>query len=265
MKKLFAILVAVSTIIFISCSDFQKALKSKDYTWKYEMAKKYYEKEDWFRAEALLSDLLPIFRGTEMAKGMMYMYAYCQYNLGELLVAVHYFKTFSRTWPNDSLAEEADFMVAKCLFEESPRYNLDQSNTIKAIEALDYFVNRYPTSDKLEEALGMKKNLQRRLEKKSFYDSRLYYQLGNYKAAVISFKNTLKDYPESDLREEVLYLILRSSYLLAKNSIDEIKMERFQDTINEYYAFIDEYPNSKYAKEAEKIYTNCIKAIKREQ
>lgn len=229
------------------------------------MAKTYYEKQDWYRAEALLSDLLPIFRGTEKAKEMTYMYATCQYNLGELLTAMHYYRTYARTWPNDSLAEEADFMVAYCLYQESPRYNLDQTNTLKAIEAFDFFINRYPTSAKLEQAVGLKKNLQKRLEKKAFYDARLYYQLMNYRAAVIALKNVLKDYPETEFREEILYLILRSSYLLAQNSIEEIRMERFQETINEYYAFIDEYPTSKHAKEAERIYTNSVKIIKREK
>lgn len=252
------------SLLFSSCSDFQKALKSKDHAFKYEKAKEYYAQEDWYRAEALLNDVMPIFRGTSKAKEMTLMYANCQYYLGDRLLAVHYFKTFSRTWAKDSLAEDADFMVAQCLYEESPRYNLEQSNTLKAIEAFQYFVNMYPTSEKEDSALALKAKLQKRLEKKSFYNSRLYYQLRNYKSAVISLKNTLKDYPDSEFREEVMYLIVRSSYLLAKNSIDEVKMERYQETINEYYAYIDEFPKNERSKEAEKIYAACVKEIKRQ-
>ena len=115
-------------LLFSSCSDFQKALKSKDHALKYEKAKEYYADEDWYRAEALFNDVMPIFRGTSKAKDMTYLYANCQYQLGDRILAVHYFRTFSRTWPRDSMAQNADFMVAQCLYEESPRYNLEQSN-----------------------------------------------------------------------------------------------------------------------------------------
>jgi outer membrane protein assembly factor BamD len=250
--------------LFSSCSDFQKALKSKDHAMKFEKAKKYYEKEDWYRAEALLNDIMPIYRGTDKAREMTLMYAYCQYNLGERIVAVHYFKNFSRTWPTDPKSEEADFMVSQCLYEESPRYNLEQSNTVKAIESLQYFVNMYPTSTKIDTAFVLQTALRKRLEVKSFHDSRLYFQLRNYKSAVISLKNTLKDFPETEFREEIMFLIVKSSYLLARNSMEEFRMERLQETINEYYAYIDEFSKSPRSKEAEKIYAQCVKDIKRQ-
>jgi outer membrane protein assembly factor BamD len=268
MKKIFSLQFVITAItlvaLFSSCSDFQKALKSKDHAMKFEKAKKYYEKEDWYRAEALLNDVMPIYRGTDKAREMMLMYAFCQYNLGEKIVAVHYFKNFSRTWATDPKAEEADFMVAQCLYEESPRFNLDQSNTTKALEALQYFVNMYPTSEKNDSAFVLQNLLRKRLEKKSFQDSRLYFQLRNYKSAVISLKNTLKDFPESEYREEIMFLIVKSSYLLARNSMEEFRMERLQETINEYYAYIDEFPKSPRSKEAERIYAQCVKDIKRQ-
>ena len=260
----FFLIALTFVLLFSSCSDFQRSLKSKDNALKYDKAVEYYNDEDWYRAEALFNDVMPIFRGTGKAKDMTYMYANCQYNLGDRLLAVHYFRTFSRTWPRDSMAEKADFMVAQCLYEESPRYNLEQSNTMKAIEGFQYFVNKYPTSAMEDSALILQGKLRKRLEKKSYNDSRLYYQLRNYKSAVISLKNTLKDFPESEYREEIMFLIVRSSYLLAKNSIDEVKMERFQETINEYYAYIDEFPKNPRSKDAEKIYASCVKEIKRQ-
>jgi outer membrane protein assembly factor BamD len=88
--------------------------------------------------------------------------------------------------------------------------------------------------------------------------------LQNYKSAVISLRNTLRDFPDTEHREEIMFLILKSNYLLARNSIEELRMERLQETINEYYAYIDEFPTSPRSKEAEKIYASCVKAIKRQ-
>ncbi|NLK16857.1 MAG: outer membrane protein assembly factor BamD [Bacteroidales bacterium] len=260
----YSFLIILIVVLFSSCSDFQKALKSKDHAMKFEKAKQYYEKEDWYRAEALLNDVMPIYRGTEQAREMNLMYAYCQYNLGENIVAVYYFKNYSRTWTNTPETEEADFMVAQCLYEESPRYNLDQSNTLKAIESMQYFINMYPLSSRIDSITVLQGLLKKRLEKKSFFDSKQYYMLQNYKSAVISLRNTLRDFPDTEHREEIMFLILKSNYLLARNSIEELRMERLQETINEYYAYIDEFPTSPRSKEAEKIYASCVKAIKRQ-
>ncbi len=231
---------------------------------KFEKAKQYYEKGDWYRSEALLNDVMPIYRGTDKAREMNLMYAYCQYHLGENIVAVYYFKNYSRTWSNSPEAEEADFMVSQCLYEESPRYNLDQSNTAKAIESIQYFINMYPVSSRIDSLVVLQNLLNKRLEKKSFFDSKQYYMLQNYKSAVISLKNTLKDFPDTEYREEIMYLIVKSSYLLARNSIEELRMERFHETINEYYAYIDEFKSSPHSKEAEKIYAHCVQEIKRQ-
>ena len=261
-KLIFVPLILV--FILSSCSDFQKALKSKDYSLKLVKAKEYYEKEDYYRSESLLNDIIPVYRGTEQAKDIMFMYAYCHYYMGDYIIAVHYFKNFSRTWATDPRAEEADFMVAQCLYNESPRSNLDQSSTAKAIEAYQYFMNMYPTSELFEEALLRQGQLKKRLEQKAYANAKLYYQLRLNKAAVISLKNALKDYPDTEYREDIMFLILKSSYLLAKNSKDDLKIERYQDTINEYYAYIDEFASSANSKEAEQIYAFCVKEIKKQ-
>lgn len=254
----------VIAIMLLSCSKFQKALKSNDYPAKLEKSKEYYEKEDYYRAEALLNDIIPIYKGTEQAKDIMFMYAYCHYYMGDNIIAVHYFRSFARTWAKDSRVEEADFMVAQCLYNESPRYDLDQSNTSKAIEAYQYFINMHPSSELLDSASSAKKHLENRIAQKAYTDAKLYYQLRLNKAAAVALKNVLKDHPDTEYREDIMFLILKSSFMFAKNSKDELKIERYQDTINEYYAYIDEFSSSANSGEAEQIYASCIKEIKKQ-
>jgi len=71
----------------------------------------------------------------------------------------------------------------------------------------------------------------------------------------------LKDFPETKHREEQLFLILKSSYLLADNSVPSKQKERFQSTIDEYYSFVGEYAQSDYAKEAKKMYDVAMKFL----
>jgi len=262
-SKYLKFIVLTILLLNISCTKYNKLLKSKDYALKLEKAIEYYEKKDWHKAETLFTDILPVYRGTDKAKDIMLMYAYCHYNLGDNLIAVHYFKTFSRTWSNDPRVKEADFMVAICLYEDSPRFNLDQTSSIKAIEAFQYYITMHPTSERIEEATDLQENLKKRLEKKSYSDAKQYFQLGQNKAAVISLKNSLKDFPDSEYREDIMFLILKSSFMLARNSQLDVKKERFQDTINEYYAYIDEFATGTRAKEAERIYAQCVKELQK--
>ena len=95
----------------------------------------------------------------------------------------------------------------------------------------------------------------------------LYYNLGNYlgnnyESCVITAQNALKDYPYTDYREDLSILILRAKYEMAINSIEEKKVDRYRETIDEYYAFKNEFPESKHLKEAERIFNESTKVIK---
>lgn len=262
MQKL--ILIAIFVVAILSgCSEFQKALKSKDYEYKYQKAVEYYEDEDWYRSQSLINDVLPVFRGTKKARKLYYMKAYTHFNQKEFILAGYHFRNFIKTYPNDPLTQECEYMLAECFRMEAPKYNLDQQNTRKAIQGYQLFINKYPGSIRIDTANLRIKQLHKRLEQKSFENARLYYKLRDYKAALIALKNTMNDFPDSPYREEVLYLIMKSNFLLAKNSIQSLQKERYQETINEYFAFVDEYPESDKIKEAEKIYSKSVEEIKK--
>ena len=262
MKKIVYLLL-VSVALTTGCSEFQKALKSKDYSLKYKLALKYYDKGDWFRSQSLINDILPVYRGTSKANKLYYMNAYAYYHQNEFIMAAYHFKTFIKTYPNDTLVPECEFMLAECFYKESPRYDLDQQNTLKAIEGYQLFINKYPLNERIETANNRIENLRGRLEKKSLENAKLYYKLGEYKGALIALKNSLKDFPDTPHREELLYLIMKSNFELANKSIKSLQKERYQETINQYYAFADEFPKSKKIKEAQKIYDKCVSGIKK--
>ena len=261
MRKIFFIIV-IFLITFSGCSEFQKALKSKDYEYKYTKAIEYFDEDDWYRSQSLINDVLPVYRGTEKAKKLYYMKAYTHYNQSEYILAAYHFRTFIKTYPNDELTKECEFMLAECFNKEAPRFNLDQQNTLKAIQGYQLFINKYPESERTEIANKRIEDLRQKLEKKAFENAKLYYKVRDYKAAVIALENTLRDYPDSPYREELLYLIMKSNYLFARNSVDKMQKERYQETINDYYAFVDEFPNSDKIKEAEKIFETSVEEIK---
>jgi outer membrane protein assembly factor BamD len=152
-------------------------------------------------------------------------------------------------------------MVAKCYYEDSPGSSLDQANTHLAIEEFQRFMNRYPASERVDECNRLIDELQDKLVKKSFESASLYYKLGEYKAAITALQNSLKEYPGTRYREELLYLIVKSSYELARNSVLEKIKERFTATIEACQVFKEAFPESSYVKEVERIQQNAQKFL----
>lgn len=242
-----------------SCSEYNKVLKSSDYEKKYEYAKKLYEKDDYARSLTLLEELIAVYRGTSKAEEIYYYYAYCHYYVGDYVLAAYQFKTFIKTFPNSSHVEEAAFMVPSSYYEMSPTYSLDQTDTKNAIRELQSFINTYPTSTRIPEANETMAKLRGKLERKYYENAKQYFNMEQYSAAVVAFTNLLKDYPDNKYREEVSFLIIKSNYLYALNSIEAKKSERFQSAIESYFKFIEKYPASEYKKQAESIYEGASK------
>ncbi len=242
---------------FSSCGEYEKLLKSGDVDAKYKMGLKYYDEGNWTRASTLFEQIIPRLKGTGKAEEVDYKFAMCYYNMKDYVLAGHYFRTFVATYYSSAHAEEADYLAAYCYYKLSPRPQLDQTNTLNAINAFTLFKNKFPASDKIEEADKYIQEMINKLVEKSFINAKLYYNLGKYKAAIVAIKNSIGDYPDSMYREELIYLKLRSSFLLAEGSIRQKQEERYQNTVDEYYSFVDEFPDSKYKRDAEKIYNEA--------
>ena len=249
-------------LITTSCSKYQRLLKSSDYKKKYEAGIVYYEKEDFYKAKTLFEELIPILRGTDKAEKIYYYYAYCHYNLGEHVLAGYYFNKFSLTFPNSIHVEEVRYMSAYCQYLNSPEPELDQKYTYMALNEFQMFINKYPESEYVEKCNEYMGKLRKKLETKAFISSKLYFDLSDYKAAVVVLNSTLSEYPDSDYREELMYLAVKSNYKLAENSIYRKKRERYQGTVDSYYEFIDEFPESKYIKEVQRYYEQSVEKIK---
>jgi len=244
-----------------SCGEYEKLLKSTDFELKKEMALQYYEEERFTRTSELMGQILPRYRATEESENLNWINCNTYYGMRDYMMAGAAFRNFAESFPYSEHAEEATFMTAYCDYMLSPRPELDQSYTLSAIEAFTYFKKRYPTSDKLDEVDQLIKQMEEKLVEKSYISARLYYDTKKYKSAIVALGNSLKEYPETKYREEMTFLKLESSYLYASLSVADKQQERFQDTLNEYYSFVEEFPETKYQKDVEKIYNTISKYL----
>ena len=248
----------LAALLLSSCGEYNKLLKSTDYEYKYEAAKNYFTKGQYSRAATLLND---------KAEESLYMLGMSYYNQKDYQTAAQTFTQYYNVYPRGTFTELARFHAGKALFLDTPEPRLDQSGTYSAIQQLQMFLEYFPDSSKKDEAQSMIFALQDKLVMKEYLSAKLYYNLGNYlgnnyESCVITAQNALKDYPYTNMREDLSILILRAKYEMAVYSVEDKRAERYREAVDEYYAFKNEFPESKYMKDADRIFKEAQKILK---
>lgn len=261
--------VVLSALLFTSCAnEFNRVYKTNDYSYKYEYAKECYAQGKYTRASTLLQGLVTLQKGTDNAQESLYMLGMAEYNSKDYEGAAATFKKYFSSYPKGAYAQEAEFYAGMSLYNSTPEPRLDQSQTVNAIAAFQEYIDLFPDGKERSQAQQRLFELQDKLVQKELYSAQLYYDLGqyfgnctyggnNYEACIITAQNALKDYPYSKLREKFSLLVMKSKFELAQQSVEEKKLERFQDAEDECYGFLNEYPDSNDKVTAEKFITKC--------
>lgn len=255
--------IVLFSLVLIACNkEYDQLLKSNDFGLKLKKAYEYYEKGDYYKAQVLLDQARPFYRGKPELESIYFHYAYTQFHQKKYIFAAHYFRDFAGVFPNSQYTEEALYMSAYANYMLSPSYRLEQTYSKKAIDGFQLFVNTYPTSERVERCNILIDELRLKMEKKAVAEADLYYRLREYQAATRTYKNVLRDYPDTKEADRIRFKIVDASYKLAANSIFTKQQERFLATIDEYKDFIERHPDSEYKKEANAIHKSVQRALK---
>ncbi|MCR5152345.1 MAG: outer membrane protein assembly factor BamD [Prevotella sp.] len=269
MKKIVIMPVVIMALLFTSCArEFSKVYKSDNIDFKYEQAKEYYARGKYQQAIALLQSVVTPLKGRDNAEESLFLLGMAQYGAKDYETASEYFRKYVTSYPRGKYAELSQFYIGQSLYMDTPEPRLDQTPTMAALAAFQSYLDLFPDASMKEEAQRKMMILQDKIVKKEYLSAKLYYNLGsyfgnctnggsNYEACIITARNALNDYPYSDLREEFSLLILKSKFELAKQSVEEKKLDRFRDAEDECYGFINEYPDSKERNTAERYLEVC--------
>ncbi len=276
MKKGYFAVVFLAFLLTGCANEFNQVYKSTDSEYRYEYAKEAFATGKYVRATTLLNELVSFNKGTENAEESLYMLAMAQYNSKDFESSAMTFDKYFSTYRKGKYAEKACYFKGQSLYMSTPEPRLDQTETVAAIRAFQDYLDIYPDASMKDEAQARLFELQDKLVKKELYSARLYYNLGtyfgncnqgenNYDACIITAQNALKDYPYTSMREEFALLVMKSKFERASMSVEEKKMERFQDAEDECYGFINEYPDSKDVSTAQKYIDVCKKMTGHQQ
>jgi outer membrane protein assembly factor BamD len=219
------------------------------------------------RASTLFDAIANYYKGTDRSETVLNYLAKSYMGQKDYYSASEYYKTYVKTYPKGKYVIESKYMIGYCYYLDSPDARLDQTATYSAIAAFQEFLDVYPESDKVQQVNKLLDELNNKLAYKAYLNCKLYYDLGNYmgnnyESAVITAQNALKKFPSTSYREDLLMLILNSKYEQALQSFEEKKVERYHNTIDEYYNYINEFPNGKYRKQADKILNESKRVVK---
>jgi outer membrane protein assembly factor BamD len=251
----FSWIVIAGLIVLSSCSSkgIGKLLKNPDPAYKLRMAEQYFVKKKYALAQQVYEDVMPYFKASKEFEDIYYKYAYCAYYMADYMNAENLFKSYLEIFPNSLKAEEVDYMRAYSYYKQSPKPELDQTNTVKAMGMMQTFINTHPGSARNKEATEIIDICRGKLETKDFKSAQLYYDMGQFRAAGVAFSTLLNTYPESQKADEYKLMIIKSYYRFAELSIEDKKVERFEQVITECTEFSNRFPDSKLKKEAEEF------------
>jgi len=248
LKSLLLIFVLTfSTSVFYSCGSSKGSdITTDDPERAYLLAKSRYDKKDYLDAIDDFNLIKLKFSGSSVIDKAIFYLGMSYYKREEYILAVYEFETLIKSYPTSSLIEDARYNLALCYFRLSPAYNLDQTYTRYAINEFQNFVELYPRSKYANEAETRIKELKNKLSLKAYKSAELYFNLSNYKSALVYFDNVLDEYFDTDYADDALYgkiqtLIIKKQYDNAKKEI-----ERFESR----------FPSSEYLSRVKSLKSN---------
>lgn len=259
MKKYLYIVALI--VLVSSCSEYQKALNTEDVAVKFEQATKKYDEKKYTKAIRLFEQIAPAYKGKPQAEKLFYMFSHSYYNTKQYYLAAYQFESFASNYPKSEKREEAAFLGAKCFSKLSPVSSLDQTDTDKALDKLQNFIDLYPNSQYLQEANSVVNDLKNKLEIKAFDIAKQYNTISDYKSAIAAFENFISDFPGTPLKEDALYYKFDSAYNLAINSVPQKMKERLENAKIAYSNLIKFKAETKHRAKADEMFARIEKDL----
>ena len=242
-------------------SQYELLLNSNDVESKYEAAFLYFNEGKYVKAASLFESLAILTDGTERDDTVMYYWGLSNYKAKDYYTAEANFDTFVENYPRSPFSSEARYLRLDCLFSQTLRYELDQTPTYKAMNAISEYLVEFPSSSHVQTCRDMLVDLNERLDRKAYESAKLYYKMEDYLAARVAFRNVLKEDSENIYREDILYYIAISSYKYASLSVPDKQKERYLTFVDDYFNFVGELPDSRYRRELDIVYRRAQRAL----
>ncbi|MCF7810663.1 outer membrane protein assembly factor BamD [bacterium] len=233
-KFMFPFFVMVFSLTFLlnSCSK-HPPLETMDDKTAFQYLKNKYDAEKFVDASEGLDFFTLNFSGSAYVDSAQYLLGMCHYHLKEYLLAADSFEELYRRFPRSKLVPDAMFKVGESYYQLSPKYQLDQSYTEKAIDNLQGFIDYYPEyTERVLETQKLIDICRDKLAHKDYASGVIYQKMKDYSSAVIYFRLVIEMYYDTEWAPLSVYQ-LGVSYALDK---------QHEEAESAFRIFIAKYP-----------------------
>lgn len=172
----------------------------------------------------------------------------------QYLLAANEFTRFTQIYRSDPRVADAEYELAMTYYDRSPAYQLDQTDTERAIRQFRLFMTRYQDHELAGDAQRRITELREKLGQKAYHTAKLYERRELYQAAAVSFESVFDRYYDTEWADDAL-LGAMSAYLeFGRLSVRDKRKERFELGVQAYDRLIQIFPNSGVIKDAEFVY-----------
>ena len=169
----------------------------------------------------------------------------------QYLLAGQEYTRFIEFYGEDPRVEAAEFERLTAYVRLSPDYELDQTDTERAIEYIRSFLQRHPESPRAAEAAAMMDELREKLAHKRYASARLYERRDLFEAAVLTYRSVLEDFPASSWADDAMLGALRAQVRFAEESVASRQAQRFAEALALYDRLVEVFPQSPLTAEAQ--------------
>ncbi|MCH8567539.1 MAG: outer membrane protein assembly factor BamD [Balneolales bacterium] len=256
----------LAVIILASCGNRNQIRPGDTLEVAFDKAMAFYDRGRFGDAAQAFETVITVGRGTEIGQEAQFFLAESYFNNRQFLLAAAEYQRYHVFFPRSARAADAQFAEAFSYYRLSPRYNLDQSDTIRSIELFQLFISRNPNNQKASEAADYIDELREKLALKRFRAAEQYVRLAgrearNYRAAAIYFGITFDRFPETIYAEKALANKIMAHVYFAENSVSARQLERFQEAVEAYETYVQLFPRGESRDIAERYNDRAVTAI----
>lgn len=227
----------------------------------FERGRALYEQGRYERAAEYLQAVFDFGRAHEWAADAQYLLAQSYYHNGEYILAAAEFSRFSEIYRTDPRVPEAEYWRAMAYYDLSPKYQLDQSDTQRAIDQFLAFIERFPTHERSDDAVDRIQELRQKLARKQVEAAAMYERRELFEAAALTYERVFDMYSTTRWADDALLGATRAWLSFADRSVRDRQAERLQRAIDNYQRLVQLFPDSPLVRDAEPLYARANRQL----
>ena len=219
-RIIYSIFILIGLGLIISCAG-KKPTEQLALEERYKRGQEFLENKKYYNAQQEFQIIVLSGSHTELGDDAQFYLAESYYLNKEYILAISEYERLTRKMKYSPFVEKARWRICEAYVAESPKYYHDQTNTEKALQKLQEFIEEYPDSEYRAKANKTVSKLRYKLAEKVYESALLYIKLHAYDSAIVAFEDLLRKFYDTALAADAHVGIIHSYSLM--NKIEEAK------------------------------------------